>query len=355
MIDKRWTQVADILVNYSTKVKPEEKVLITMMEIDTYPLALAVYSEVVKAGGHAHIEFQSSLIDRALLSNGNMEQISMVPEMHAKGMNWADVYIGLRGASNPYELDDISSERVTARKKAIGTISSMRIEGTRWVLSRIPNEALAQQAQMSTENMMDFYFNAVIKDWEKESQKYYELKDVFQAAENVHILGKDTDIRFSTKDRLYSVGSGKKNMPDGEFFTAPVDDSMEGRIYFEFPGVYAGTFINDICLEFSKGKIVKATASKNEDLLRSIISLEGADKVGEFGVGTNFGIDRFVGDLLFDEKIGGTVHLALGWAYEENRGVNKSSIHWDIVKDLRAEGKIFLDGQLVFKNGKFLV
>ncbi|NLN70904.1 MAG: aminopeptidase [Chloroflexi bacterium] len=355
MIDPRWYQVADVLVNYSTKVKAGEKVLITMMEVDTLPLALAVYTEAVKAGAQVHIEFQSVLVDRALLSHGTLEQAELVPEMHAKGMRWADVYIGLRGSSNPYELEGIPPDKITARKKAMGLISSMRIDQTRWVLSRIPNHSLAQQAKMSTEEMMTFYFNATVKDWEQESRDYYELKEVFQAGENVRVVGKETEIRFSTKGRLYRVGAGLRNMPDGEIFTAPVDDSLEGKIFFEFPGVYAGKFIKDICLEFKKGEIVTATASENEDLLKSIIALEGANRVGEFGVGTNFGIDRFIGDILFDEKIGGTIHLALGWAYSDCNGINKSPIHWDIVKDLREEGEIYLDEKLVFKSGKFLV
>jgi len=354
MVGSKWDEVADILVNYSTKVQPGDNILITMMEIETFPLVVAVFKEAVKAGGHPHVEFQSAYIDRALLKHGTLEQAGIVPEMHAAGMKWADVYIGLRGASNPYELSDIPADLLAARKKAMGKVSSMRIEHTRWVLSRIPNVTLAQQAKMSTDEIMAFYFNATIKDWEKESECYREIQKVFQSGEKVHILGKETDLQFSTKGRKYVIGSGMHNIPDGEVFTAPVDDSLEGKIFFEFPGVYAGTFIKNIRLEFMEGKITKATADENEDLLLNIIDMEGADRIGEFGIGTNFGIDRFVGDLLFDEKIGGTIHLALGWAYESCKGVNKSSIHWDIVKDLRQEGEIYLDGDLVFRNGKFL-
>jgi aminopeptidase len=354
MFNSKWDEVADILVNYSTKVQPGDKVLITMMEIETFPLVVAVFREAVKAGGQPHVELQSAHIDRALLKHGTLEQAGIVPEMHAIGMKWADVYIGLRGASNPYELSDIPADFLAARKKAMGKVSSMRIEYTRWVLSRIPNVNLAQQAKMSTNEMMAFYFNATIKDWEKESQSYNEIQKVFQSGEQVHILGKETDLKFSTKGRKYVIGSGTHNIPDGEVYTAPVDNSLEGKIFFEFPGVYAGKFIENIRLEFKEGKIIKATADENEELLLNIVDMEGANRIGEFGIGTNYGIDLFIGDLLFDEKIGGTIHLALGWAYESCNGVNKSSIHWDIVKDLRQEGEIYLDGDLVFKNGKFL-
>ncbi len=354
MFESKWNQVADILVNYSTRVQPGDKVLITMMEIETFPLVLAVFAEAVKAGGHPHVELQSALIDRVLMANGTQEQIGTIPEMHEIGMNWADVYIGLRGASNPYELSDISADKLSTRKRAMGKISALRIERTRWVLSRIPNVTLAQQAKMSTEEMMAFYFSATIKDWEKESERYAEIQKVFQSGQEVRVVGKETDIRFSTKGRKYVIGSGTHNIPDGEVFTAPVDDSLEGKIFFEFPGVYAGKFIEKIRLEFKEGKITKATADENDDLLKSIVAMNGADRIGEFGIGTNFGIDRFIGDLLFDEKIGGTIHLALGWAYESCNGVNKSSIHWDIIKDLREEGEIYLDGDLVLKNGEFL-
>lgn len=355
MSDLRWGQVADILVNYSTNVQQGEKVLITMMEIDTFPLACAVFSKAVKAGGLPHIEFQSAYIDRELMLHGTMDQIGWVPELHAYGMEWADVYIGLRGARNPHEVSGISAERITARKKAMGEVSAMRTELTRWVLSRIPNEALAQQAEMSLDAMMAFYFNATIRDWKVESKRYQKLRDIFQVADNVRIVGRETDLKFSTKGRKYAIGEGHRNMPDGEIFTAPVDDSAEGYIYFEFPGVYAGKYVEGIRLEFSKGRVVKATAQSNEELLQSVLEVQGADRIGEFGVGTNFGIEKFIGDILYDEKIGGTIHLALGRAYAECNGINQSPIHWDIIKDIREEGEIILDGKVVSRNGKFLV
>ncbi len=146
------------------------------------------------------------------------------------------------------------------------------------------------------------------------------------------------------------------NMPDGEVFTAPVDDSAEGQIYFEFPGVYAGRRVEDICLEFSKGEVVRATSRTNQELLNELIHMdEGSKRLGEFGIGVNFGIQRFCYDILYDEKIGGTIHLALGRAYAENNGINQSALHWDIIKDLRQQGEIYLDGQKVFENGKFLI
>lgn len=356
MSDSRWLQLADVLVNYSVAVKKGERVLITMMEIETFPLARAVYASVIRAGGLPFIEFQSAYLERDLMVLGGEDQVAWINEMHAHGMEWANVYIGLRGARNPSEFTGIAPSKISIHKKTMGVISGMRNELTRWVLIRVPNESFAQQASTNLDNMMDFFFQSTIKDWAKESKRYQEIKQVFQASENVQIIGKGTDIRFSTKGRLYEVADGHLNMPDGEIFTAPVDDSAEGYVYFEFPGVYMGQLIPGIRLEFHQGEVVKATAEQNESLLKSLIAMDdGARRLGEFGVGVNFGIDRFSYDILFDEKIGGTIHLALGRAYPENNGINKSALHWDIVKDLRQEGAIYLDGELVLEKGRFLI
>ncbi len=356
MSDPRWEQLADVLVNYSTAARPGEKVQITMMEVETFPLARAVYAAAVKAGALPNVEFQSAYLERDLMRYGDKEQLDWIPEMSAYGMEWADVYIGLRGARNPHEFTGIAPDKITAHKRALGKVSAMRNELTRWVLVRVPNESFAQQAETSLDEMMDFFFNATLRDWAKEAERYTELQKFFQAAEKVRIAGNDTDLTFSTKGRIYVVADGKLNMPDGEIFTAPVDDSAEGYITFEFPGVYVGQRVEGIYLEFSKGEVVKASARSNEELLHQLLAMdEGAKRIGEFGVGTNFGINRFCYDILYDEKIGGTVHLALGRAYHECNGVNDSALHWDIVKDLRRQGEIYLDGKKVFENGKFLV
>lgn len=356
MTDPRWAQLADVLVNYSTKVKKGEKVFITMMEPESLPLMEQVYSKVVQAGAYPQVEYVSAILERELMRHGSMDQLNWVPGIQAYGMEWADVYIGLRGFRNPYEFAGISAERIAAHKKALGKTSAMRTELTRWVLIRLPNEAFAQQAQTSVDDMTEFLFNATLLDWSVEIKRYKEIAKVFQAAEKVRIVGRETDITFSTKGRNYVVGDGEFNMPDGEIFTSPVDDSAEGQIYFEFPGVYAGMLITGIRLEFSKGVVTKATAEENEDLLKRIIETdEGAKRLGEFGVGTNFGIDKFSYDILYDEKIGGTIHLALGRAYENCNGINKSALHWDLIKDLRQEGAVYIDGEKVLEKGQFLI
>jgi len=355
MTDPRWEQLARTLVTYSTGVQPGEKVLITMMEEDTFPLARAVYREVVRAGGLPQVEFQSVLLERDLMLLGSPAQLDWVPELNTYGMEWADVYVGLRGARNPFEFNGVPPEKLTAHKKAMGKVSTMRNELTRWVLIRVPNESFAQQAEMSHEEMMAFFFNATLRDWQREAEWYRRVQQPYQAARTVRIVGKGTDITFSTAGRIYEVADGHLNMPDGEIFTAPVDDSAEGEIYFEFPGVYFGERIPGIRLAFRSGRLTRATSEGNEALLQQLIAMdEGASRLGEFGVGLNYGIDRFCYDILFDEKIGGTIHLALGRAYAECGGVNQSALHWDIIKDLRQEGEIYLDGQKVFETGHYL-
>ena len=351
-----WDKLAEILIEYSTAVKPGERVLITMMETDTFPLARAVYAQAVKAGGLPHVEFQSAYLERDLMQFGSQKQLDWISEMMAYGMGWADVYIGLRGARNPFEFNNISPDKVADHKRAMGKISGMRNDQTRWVLVRVPNESLAQQAEMSLDEIMAFFFKATLLDWSKEAKRYKEILEVFQHSEQVRITGQGTDLTFSTQGRIYEAADGHLNMPDGEIFTSPVEDSVNGKISFEFPGIYAGKKIEGISLEFSQGCLVKACARTNEDLLHSLLKMdEGASRVGEFGVGVNFGIDRFMSDILYDEKIGGTIHIAMGRAYRECGGTNQSALHWDIVKDLRQGGVVSLDGINVIKDGMFLI
>ncbi len=356
MIDPRWEQLADTLVNYSTTTRRGDRVLITMLETDTLPLTRAVHAAVLRAGAHPHVEFQSTLFQRDLMRWGNPEQFDVAHELQGKGMEWADVYIGLRGASNPHELEGIDSKCITAFRRALGKVSALRTEQTRWVLVRVPNAAFAQQAGMGTDEMMEFFFNATLLDWQAERTRYEAIQEVLQASEQVRIVSDNTDLSFATSGRKYLIDDGHINMPGGEIYTAPLDNSAEGHIAFEFPAVFAGQFVEGIRLRFSRGEVVEAYADKNEKLLRELIAMdEGAKRIGEFGVGTNYGISRYCYDLLFDEKIGGTAHIALGRAYPECGGTNQSAFHWDLIKDLREKGALYLDDRKLIERGQFLL
>ncbi len=355
MIDPRWESLAAVLVGHSTAVRPGDRVLITMMETGSYPLARAVHAAAVRAGGLPQIEFQSAGIERDLLALGSDEQAGWVPEMQHKGMEWADVSIGLRGSANPHELEDVPAARIAARRRALGAVSALRTERTRWVIVRVPGPALAQAAGMSADSLESLFFAACLRDWAEERRRLEAAAGLFAGAREVRIAGRGTDLRLSIAGRTWMIDDGRINMPGGEIATCPVEDAVDGEIAFEQPAVFAGRSIPGIRLRFERGLAVEARADRHEDLLRSLLDVdEGARRVGELGIGMNPAIDRFCGDLFYDEKIAGTAHIALGRSYAECGGRNRSSLHWDIVKDLRAEGAIYADGRKVFEAGRFL-
>ncbi len=355
-MDPRYDQLAQILVNYSTAVQPGQNLLIHMGEPEAMPLASAVYRAGVQAGANVEVAFASTEFDYDLVKYGSDAQLDWTPAVTKYGVDWAHAWIGVSAVKNPYALEGLPAERRAKRGRVLGTMAFYRVENTRWVGTRVPTEAFAQKARMPLRDTVDFFFNATIRDWETEAAQWRRVKDVFQAHSRVRIVGRDTDLTFSTQDRVYVLSQGLRNIPDGEFFTAPVEHTVEGHISFDFPGIYQGQPIDGIRLTFKEGRVVEATSANHQDLLDSVLNLDaGARYLGEFGVGWNYGIDRFVYETLFDEKMGGTIHLALGQAYKDNRGTNKSALHWDIVKDLRTEGEIYLDGEKVLENGKFLV
>lgn len=353
-MDKRWNELANILVNYSVEVKPGDRVLITMMETETEALARACCRQVVIAGGFPFVEYQSVYMEKDLMCHGSMEQIEWVNEMSMNGMKWADCYIGLRGARNPYELLNIPGNQLSAHKKSLGMISAER-NHTRWVLTRVPNEAFAQQSHMPLDDMMDFYFNSTLVDWKKESIYLKKVRNLMASGNTVRVTGKETDLSFRTDGRIYVAADGHINMPDGEVYTCPIESSVNGTVYFEFPGVYSGIYIEGIRLTFKDGVLSRASAETNEKLLKDILNTdEGASVLGEFGIGLNYGINGYCGDILYDEKIGGTIHFAMGRGYPECLGNHGSALHWDIIKDTRRDGSVYLDGKKVMENGRWL-
>lgn len=355
-MDKRWAQLGDLLVNYSMAVKPGEKVMIAFVEVETYPLVHAIYRSCLQAGALPQVQFLSEELNRLVLVHGTPEQIGWVPEIEAYGMEWADVYFGLRGAHNLDVFWDIPAEKLSLLRQAMGKISTLRWQKTRWCLLRVPNAALAHQAGVDEETITDMFFNACFLDWPVVSQEWRRWADELTKGDQIRIIGKGTELSFSTEGRTWDVAAGHSNMPDGEIATAPVESTIDGVIYFDFPGVLGGRLVHDIRLRWEQGKLVEATSSNNQDFLRSVLNTDaGASLIGEFAIGTNPEVNYFCKDILIDEKIGGTIHIALGRAYPKVGGTNQSAIHWDIIKDMRQEGEIYLDGELVFRNGKVLL
>lgn len=355
-MDKRWQQLGDLLVEYATEVKPGERVMIAMSEVESLPLAEAVYTAAVRAGAYPQVQFLAERLRHALLKYGSDEQLRWVPEIEAYGMEWADVYIGLRGAYNLHMHSDIAAPRLSANQHAMGKVSTLRWEKTRWCVVRVPTPAFAFQAETDEETITDMFFDACLLDWAVESEKWRQWAAVLNQARAVRVVGQETDLTFSIAGRRWIVGDGKYNLPDGEIHTAPITATLDGQIYFEDPGVLGGRLMHDIRLRWQQGRLVEATASTNQDYLQSIVRTdEGASLIGEFAFGTNPYVDRFTKDILIDEKIGGTVHIALGRAYPESGGTNRSAIHWDIIKDIRRQGAVYLDGRLVLEGGKFSI
>jgi aminopeptidase len=353
-MDERWQQLGDTLVNYSTAVQRGERVMIAMHEVETLPLVQAVYRAAVRVGSQVQVQFTSDTLRRSLMQWGSAEQAGWTPEIEAYGMEWADVYFGLRGAHNLYEFADIPADVLSLHQAAMGRISTLRWQKTRWCLVRVPNEAFAWQAQTDGETIMDLFFAACLRDWAAESAGWRTVAERLALGREMRLIAAGTDLRFSVAGRQWIVGDGRNNMPDGEIHTAPLTETVNGYITFEHPAVLSGKLVEGLRLEWRAGELVSATAATHADFLERVLNTDdGARRIGEFAVGTNYGIDRFCKDILFDEKIGGTVHIALGRSYPEAGGTNASTIHWDIVKDTRAEGALYLDGEKVFEKGRF--
>ncbi len=356
-MDPRWSQVAEVLVHYSTEVQPGQRVMIAMGGLETYPLTQAIYESCVKAGGFPQVQFLSEQLRHSLLKHGDPAQRAWLPEIEAYGMDWADVYFGLRGASPLGFFDDIPASALAANQAAQGAISTLRWRKTRWCLVRLPTQALAENAATDLPTLEDMFFAACLMDYESASAKWRSQAQRLDGAERVRISdGAETDLEFSVAGRRWLVFDGKINLPDGEIYTAPVNDSLNGRIHFDLPAVFGGKLIRDIRLEWRDGDLIHASAATNEDYLRRILKTDaGASRLGEFAFGMNPQLNLYCMDILYDEKISGTVHLALGRAYPECGGVNQSSIHWDLVKDLRAEGAVHIDGAPVLGEGRLLI
>lgn len=355
-MDKRWEQLGDLLVNYSLEVKPGEKVMIAFVELESYPLVHAIYRASTIAGAHPQVQYLSEELNRLTLQHGTPEQIGWVPEIESYGMEWADVYFGLRGAHNLDVFWDIPGDKLSLLRGAMGKISTQRWQQTRWCLLRLPNAALAHQAGVDETTITDMFFDACFLDWPEVSKEWNRWAGLLNKGKQMRITGKETDLSFSLEGRTWEAADGRLNMPDGEIMTSPVESTVDGQIYFDFPGVLGGRLVHDIKLLWKEGELVEATSSTNQDFLRSVLDTDkGASLIGEFAIGTNPEIKHFCKDILLDEKIDGTVHIALGRAYPNVGGTNQSAIHWDIVKDMRQEGEIFLDGELIYQKGIVLL
>jgi aminopeptidase len=363
----RIRKFAEILLNHSTDVSESDNVYLLATSLESLPLFREVRRQIIRKGAfpHEHLLYDSQIgsdsMDYDWVEHASEEQLEHNSEAKLREMKQMDAYIRIGGQDNYQELSNISSDKVSSAVKGGEKIKEERFDKD-WATTRYPTTGLAQSAGMSKSELEELIFDAVTEtDWDEQKRKNQIIKEKFDEGSKVHIIGEKTDLTFDLAGRKGVNSHGKRNMPDGEVFYAPVKESLEGKVYFNYPGVSSGTWIHDIRLVFDEGKIVEFSASKNEDQLRSMIDTdEGSRFIGEFGIGTNEKLDTFIGETLLDEKMAGTVHLAIGRAYkmshpdEEKR--NKSAVHWDLVKDLRPDfggGKIVLDGEVVQEDGEW--
>lgn len=355
MQDSRLQKAAKVLVDYSTRVKKGDRVIIST-QIGASPLALAVYKLCLERDAHPVIRCAVPGANYVFFKYAKEHQLKRFPKVAMYEIKNTDVVIHLFASFNTRELASIDPKRISLRSKVMNPVSRWRCDKTRWVLFDYPTRAFAQEANMSIWEYEDFVFKAIDLDWPKFRTRLNKLASAVNNANHIRIVSDDTDLEMTHKHGKCVVGDGTCNMPGGEVFTAPDKFSLKGHIKFDFPSIRYGTIVRDIRLEFEKGKVKKADASAGKELLKEMISMDaGAGYVGELGIGCNYNIKRAVNNTLFDEKIGGTIHLALGNAYLECNGKNKSALHWDLIKDLRKDGEIYLGGKLFQKNGKFLI
>jgi len=355
--DARIQKIARLLVEHSCKIKKEDTVQINA-GIPARPLILEIYRQVILKGAYPRVNIDFKGLNYLYYNNATTEQLKRFPEIAHNEMKKTDAVIYIGAPENRYELATIHPERLAIRSRTVKKISDERMK-KRWVIFNYPVGDFAKDSGMSFSTYKNFVFNSCLQDWNALRKKMAKLKKIIDKGKSVRIIGKDTDLSFGIKGRLACIGDGTHNMPDGEVWTAPEENTLNGHITFTFPLIYMGREIKGIKLEFEKGKLKKASAKTNSDALASLVNTDaGASKIGEFGIGCNFKIQKFTKNLLFDEKIGGTVHLALGQAYKECLGKNESAIHIDLIKDLRKNsggGKIYIDNRLIQKNGAFLI
>jgi aminopeptidase len=367
MIDPRVEKLAQVMIGYSLKLK-KGQILKIGGDVSALPLMEAAFREAVKVGAHPYVQLRVANNDEALLKYGSDEQIKFIPPHVRTEFNKIDAYLGIFASSNTRYLAGVDPQRQAMARKAMHPL--MRIFFRReaagelsWCGTQFPTPADAQEADMSLRDYEDFVYKAghlhkkdPVKHWKKVHREQARLCKTLDQVEQLHIRAEDTDLKLRVKGRKWVNCAGEQNFPDGEVFTSPIENSAEGHIRYTYPAVYGGREVDDVRLWFKKGRVVKEDAAKNLDYLKAMLDMDkGARKLGEFAIGTNYEIKRFSRNILFDEKIGGTCHLAVGNSIPEAGGKNKSALHWDMVCDLKKGSEITADGKVIYRNGKFTI
>lgn len=359
MRDARIEEYAELLVGRCARVEPSWQVVVY-----STPLARPLVTEVVRAiarrGAYAlpRLTFGGGRIDRTWLAEAPLELLDELPPIERHAAETMDAIVSIEAPENTREIAALSVDRLGRTQRAARPLlDRLAAHQIPWVVCQYPTPALAQEAGMTTSAFEDFLLGACLLDWDELGQSMRRLAARLDEADELRIVGPGTDLTLGLGGRTAIVSDGRRNMPDGEFFYAPVEDSAEGTITFDdFPAEYQGRIIRGIRLRFEGGRVVEADAETESAFLEEVLATdEGARRLGEVGIGCNPGITRYLMNTLFDEKMAGTLHLALGSSYTAAGGTNESAIHWDIVKDLRVDGRLYADGKLVQENGAWLV
>jgi aminopeptidase len=367
MTDPRIPRLAELLVNYCVTVKPGDKVMVLGGSAGL-PLLDEVYRSVIRAGGHPFPVWTEESFMEILLREGSEEQIRHVAPPLALMTESYDCYIRVLAPSNTRTLASVDNSRQRSLREGMQSIMRTRMQRAaagemRWVGLIYPTQALAQEADMSLSEYEDFVYGACFVDkenpmaeWGKIHAMQQRMVDWLDGKREVKVTGPNADLSLSIAGRTFINSDGHRNMPSGEIFTGPVEDSVNGWVRFTYPAIYMGREVDGVELRFKDGKVVDATATKNEEFMISVLDTDaGSRYLGEFAVGTNMGIQRFTKSILFDEKIGGTIHMAVGAGYPETGSKNQSAVHWDMICDMRDGGQIHVDGELFYENGVFVV
>jgi aminopeptidase len=365
-VSDRLAKLADVLVGYSTAVRPGDEVRIEGNP-PTTPLIRELYRAVVRAGGQPTCGLVVDEAREALLNEGTDEQVEWVPLDLRWNVEHGDVWIVLDGPENTRHMSGVDPERMARWLKAREPYQSRYLERAsrdefRWVLCGYPTNASAQDASMSLEEFAELVYGAAflgeddpIAAWQSFGEELERVGTLLETKREIRVVGVDTDLTLGVADRTWIRSNGLRNLPDGEVFTGPVETSVDGTIRFTFPAIIRGRQAEDVVLRFERGEVVEATARRGQEFLREMIGMDdGARRVGEFAFGLNRAVSEYTGSLLLDEKIGGTVHLALGRSVPGTGGENASGLHWDIVCDLRDGGEVYADGELIYRDGAFL-
>jgi len=365
--DQRYEKLAKVLVHYSVGVEKGHLVRIEGAPL-AEPLITEVYREVLKTGAHAVVRVHMPALSEIYFKTAKKHQLEFVNPIVKFETEKFDRVIGVWADDNTKSLSNVDPKKQALRSASTRKIFKRFLEreakgDLKWVGTQFPCNASAQDAEMSLAEYEDFVLRACLVHlpnptaaWKAVHAKQERIVRFLNKRKTFRIVTKDTDLTFKAGGRKWINCDGKANMPDGEIFTGPIEDTAEGTIAFSFPGFYMGREAQGVKLTFQKGRVVKAAASKGESFLKSMLDSDaGARRIGEIAIGTNYGIDRFTKNTLFDEKIGGTVHMALGASLPESGGVNQSGIHWDIVTDMRKGGLIYADGRVIYRNGRFVI